>query len=97
MTGAGLFFTLPGVSEATIKKALGCMDAPCSAIVDGIGLGRSFVAFGGDENLNMLTNLATSLNCESDVIDRASQMPGVSPSDSLMVMTSQLPKFFASQ
>jgi len=97
MTRAGLFFTLPGVSEATTRKALGCMDAPCSAIVDGIGLGRSFVAFGGNENLNMLTNLAATRNCESEVIDRASQMPAVSPGDSLMVMTSQLPKFFASQ
>jgi len=97
MTAAGLFFTLPGVSEATVRKALACMDSPCSAIVDGIGLGRSFVAYGGDENLNMLTNLATSRNCESEVIDRASQMPAVSSSDALMVMTSGLPKFFASQ
>src|SRR5712692_9701796 len=97
MTAAGLFFTLPGVSEATVRKALACMDSPCSAIVDGIGLGRSFVAYGGEENLNMLTNLATSRNCESEVIDRASQMPAVSSSDALMVMTSGLPKFFASQ
>jgi hypothetical protein len=98
---ASIYFTFPGVSRATLTKALGCMPAPCSALTEGMGASRSFGAYGATDNRDLLKELAAARGCDSDVMDRlgAAQELGsgeaVGMLDLINSMTGQIPTLLA--
>jgi hypothetical protein len=82
-TFASIFFTFPGVSPATVKKALGCMPSPCVALAEGAGANRSFGAYGATDNLTLVEEMAASHRCEDALIARAVGSQEVAAGDAL--------------
>lgn len=89
-------FALPGVSEATMRKAATCMPSPCSGLVEGLGLGRSLGGYATADDMSVVTDLGAQAGCEADMISRAGAAHPVSPAEALMVLSDDLSKYFAS-
>lgn len=97
---ASMYFTYPGVSPETLRKAVRCMSAPCSALVEGVGAHRAFGAYGMTDNLALLAQLAQEQGCESAVFERVRNSREVPAGEALEALSSevdrQLPKLLGS-
>jgi hypothetical protein len=80
---ASLYFTFPGVNPGTLRKAVGCMPSPCSALLEGAGANRTVGAYGSVDNLDLVSDLAREHGCESATLDRARRTRELVPSEAL--------------
>jgi hypothetical protein len=96
---ASLYFTYPGVKAETVRKAVACMPSPCSALLEGAGANRAFGAYGGANNLDLISDLAVEHDCDSVTLDRVSRFRELTASESLTSAAEdvggQIPKWFA--
>lgn len=98
MAFASMYFTYPGVSEATLRRAAACMTAPCAALLEGLGAARSFGAYAGTNNRAALEELFASRRCEAGMRDRAArgrELPAGQALDALAdELEHEIPKLF---
>jgi hypothetical protein len=98
-TYASIFFTFPGVSHDTVKKALDCMLSPCVALTEGAGANRSLGAYAATNNLPLLREIAGEYDCEEALIARAADGQEMSAGEALEAaardLESQIPKHLA--
>ena len=80
---ASLSFTYPGVKPETVRKAVACMPSPCPALLEGAGANRAFGAYGGVDNLDLVSDLAREHGCESASLDRARRTKELVASEAL--------------
>jgi hypothetical protein len=69
---ASVYFGYPEVSPATVRKAIACAPAPCSALIDAAAANRSLAQYASTDNLALLRQLAADDGCESPLFDRIS-------------------------
>ncbi len=95
-TYASIFFTFPGVSQDTVRKALNCMLSPCVALTEGAGANRSFGAYAATDNLPLLEEIAAAHDCEEALIARAANSQEMAAGEALEAaardLHSQIPK-----
>jgi len=84
-TLASLSFTYPGVKPETLRKAVACMPSPCPALIEGAGANRTFGAYGGVDNLDLVSDLAREHGCESASLERARHTRELAASEALDV------------
>jgi hypothetical protein len=92
---ASVYFTYPGVSRETLTRALGCMPAPCSALVEGMGMSRTLGAYGATDNRQLLSQLARDQGCETAVFDRLGAAQELSAAE--VVATPDMLKFVSGE
>lgn len=87
---ASMYFTYPGVSPATLRKAVECMPSPCGALVEGLGANRGFGAYGATDNLALVQELAQARGCEPALLARVVGTREQPPSEVLEVLADEL-------
>lgn len=90
LTRASMYFTYPGVSPATLRKAVECMPLPCGALVEGLGANRGFGAYGATDNLALVQELAQARGCEPALLARILGTQELPPSDVLEALAEEL-------
>jgi len=70
---ASIYFSYPGVSEATLRKAAGCAPSPCMMLVEGATANRSFGEYAASDNLALIESLLERYSCEPAVLQRIRQ------------------------
>jgi hypothetical protein len=100
MEFASVYFTYPGVSAETVRKAVGCMPSPCSALLEGAAANRSFGKYGTTDNLALLGELFTARGCEAPSLARVLRSrellaPEVLSEGLPEDLEGRIPKFFA--
>ena len=78
---SALYFTYPGVSAETLRKAVACAGSPCSTLFEAVGANRSFGAYGSTDNLSLVQQLAADRNCEAALFERIAKSNELSASD----------------
>ena len=98
MAFASMYFTYPGVPPEVLRKAVGCMPSPCSALLEGAGANRAFGAFGTVDNFEVVDELAKAHGCEPAVLARVHQSVELPAGDALRALADDLdrriPDFF---
>ena len=77
---------MPGlidIGAETVRKAVACMPSPCPALLEGAGANRAFGAYGGVDNLDLVSDLAREHGCESASLDRARRTKELVASEAL--------------
>ncbi len=97
MAFASLYFNYPGVRPDTVRKAVACMPAPCSALVEGAGANGAFGAFGATDNRALLKKLATENGCEAAAFEYFSHNQEIPAGDALAGLSNEIPRFFIPQ
>jgi hypothetical protein len=101
MTFASLYFTYPGVPEATLRKAAACFSSPCAALAEGAAANRSFGAIASHSNLALVEELFAANRCEPAVLARLARsrpLPaGEALNDLAEALDQELPKQFTPQ
>jgi hypothetical protein len=98
---SAMYFTYPGVSPQTLRKAVACMSSPCTALAEGVGANRSFGAYAASDNLELVVQLAQERGCERELFDRSAKSAEVSAAEALestgidsgLDVGGQLPRF----
>jgi hypothetical protein len=88
---ASMYFTYPGVREETLRKASGCMPAPCSALIEGVVAARSFGSFASRDNLPLIRELYASNGCEPALLERIGAARELDPGEALELAADDLP------
>lgn len=70
---ASIYFSYPGVSEATLRKAAGCAPSPCVMLVEGATANRAFGAYAASDNSALIGSLLERYSCEPAVLERIRQ------------------------
>jgi hypothetical protein len=94
---SGMYFTYPGVSQETLRRAVSCMSSPCTALAEGVGANRSFGAYAASDNLALVVQLAQERGCERELFDRSAKSAEISASEALenagVDLGAELPRF----
>ncbi len=72
---ASIYFTYPGVNPETVRKAIACTPAPCSALFEGAGLNRTLGPHSAIDNSDLVLELAAAKGCEPALIERIRNSP----------------------
>ena len=72
---ASLYFSYPGVGEATVREAAACTPAPCAMLIEGAAANRAFSAYGASDNWALIGSLVERYGCETAVLQRIRQSP----------------------
>ena len=70
---ASIYFSYPGVSEATLRKAADCAPSACVMLIEGATANRTFGAYGATDNLELIGSLVERYGCEAAVLERIRQ------------------------
>jgi hypothetical protein len=68
LTLAGIAFMMPGVDDATLKRAVECVPDPCVAINDAVAQHREMERLSEQEDDGAFRSLARSLTCDSSLM-----------------------------
>lgn len=97
-TFGSMYFAYPGVSPATVRRAVACMPSPCPALLEGASANRAFGAFASVDNFALVGELARERGCESAVLERIALSKQVSAAEALEQVADdldqQIPKYF---
>jgi hypothetical protein len=80
---ASIYFTYPGVSEATLRKAVDCMPSLCTALNEGAAANHAIGAYVDADNLELIASLSQQHGCDPGSIERARKSQQLSPLDAL--------------
>jgi hypothetical protein len=98
MAFASMYFTYPGVSEATLRKASACVTSPCSALLEGAGASRQFRAYAATSNLALIEELIKTNHCEGPLLTRFAKGRELPAGEALQVLADDveqvIPKMF---
>jgi hypothetical protein len=67
---ASMYFSYPGVSEATLRKAADCAPSPCLMLIEGATANRTFGAYAASDNSDLIGSLLERYSCELAVLQR---------------------------
>ncbi|MFT3840826.1 MAG: hypothetical protein QM723_27805 [Myxococcaceae bacterium] len=85
---SGPYFFAPGVSEAVVKKAHGCLANPCSALAEGLGMQLSFAPYSDGSTRALVEGYAQQSGCSQSLLDRVRQSPPMEAAGTFDVSTS---------
>jgi hypothetical protein len=66
---AGIAFTMPGVDDTVLKRAMECVPEPCSAINDAVAQRREMERLSEQEDDGFFWSIAESLTCDSALLN----------------------------
>ncbi|HEY2031502.1 MAG TPA: hypothetical protein VGH20_20060 [Myxococcales bacterium] len=88
---AALDFGYPGVDAATLRKAMSCAVAPCTALVEAVAVTKSLRGASVSDNLDVLNQLASERGCPADVLSRLNGTHEMATAEALEVVSDDLP------
>ena len=98
---SSIYFAYPGVKPETLKRAMECTPAPCSALLEGAVASRSFGHYGATDNLPLIQELSANKGCDADLLARAVASQEVPVADALEgiseEMANRIPKHLGIQ
>jgi RNA polymerase sigma factor (sigma-70 family) len=80
---ASIYFSYPGVSEATLRKAFACMPSPCTSLMEGAAANQAIGAFIDSDNSALIRSLSQERDCDQAPFDRAFASDGLTSEEAL--------------
>ena len=87
---SSLYFTYPGVNPETVKKAVACTPAPCSALLEGAAASKSFGHYGATDNLPLIHELSRNLGCDEALLSRTAESQEIPVGDALESLSEEM-------